>query len=229
MAEREKNPVQVLSPLVFSEALCHGNHKIDSYLRKINNHVRRRTGFELAPFAKELALEHLAKYGSEESRAIQATLRSLPAGPYFPGIKGPFRYEEQCIFVRTLAETAKNFGYIARHVLPGRTTFELVWLYFARHKQLWLQNGGLKDGQILDDGGEKLKRVPLTTERTISALRSLAITAADGFPIDNRALQAITAVRRGILQREKKRRDDESIRHRTRLRNGFELPGVYRS
>lgn len=213
------HPPCIESFLVFSETKCGGHSRVNEFLRALNAQMELRTGFVLSPFAMEVALTQFLSCNADIRTAMQNSLKIVIPGPFFPGIKGPFGYEEQCLFVRSLAERSKNFSYISRHVLPNRSSSELVWLYYSRHKQLCLQNGGVKNGQVLDDGGERLKRVQLTTERTISALRNLAITAGDGFPMDTRALQAIAACRRGNLIRERKRRDDESIQKSSRLRS----------
>lgn len=211
--------LQIESVLVFSEDVCAGPINVNAYIEMVDQKLRRRDGFALAPFAKELALQILNSLKGNVQQAVQEALSKIPRGPYFPGIKEQFKYEEQCLFVRTLAERAKNFSLISRDVLPHRSASELVWLYYTRHKQLWIQNGGMKSGLILDDGGEKLKRVQLTSERTISSLRNLAITAGDGFPIDSRVNLAVLACRRGNLMKRKKQREEESLRGRTRLRN----------
>lgn len=214
------NAVTIESKRMFSSGMCGGDKKVEAYLHSVNTHLRRRDGFELAPFALQVALDCFAAAKGHADAALKACIRKLPRGTYFPGIKGPFLYEEQCKFVRTLAEREKNFLYISRYVLPKRSVSELVWLYYARHKQLWLQNGGYKNGQVLDDGGDKLKKVSLTTLRAIGALRSLAITAGDGFPIDGRAQQAITAVRRGMVVEEKEKKEEEHFSKSARGRNG---------
>lgn len=210
---------QVTSELVFSEQACGGAVNVNAYINTINEKLRRRDGFALAPFAMEFALQILCSSKGNAQQSMKEALRKIPRGPYFPGIKNQFKYEEQCLFVRTLAERAKNFSLISRDVLPHRSASELVWLYYTRHKQLWIQNGGMKSGLIMDDGGEKLKRVQLTSERTISSLRNLAITAGDGFPIDSRVNLAVLACRRGNLMKRKKQREEESLKGRTRLRN----------
>lgn len=210
---------QVTSELVFSEQACGGTTNVNVFVNMVNERLRRRDGFTLAPFAMELALQILCSSKGNVQQAVKEALRKVPRGPYFPGIKKQFKYEEQCLFVRTLAERAKNFSLISRDVLPHRSVSELVWLYYTRHKQLWIQNGGMKGGLILDDGGEKLKRVQLTSERTISSLRNLAITAGDGFPIDSRVNLAVLACRRGNLMKRRKQREEEGMKGRTRLRN----------
>lgn len=216
--EWRKSPVKIESPLVFSERACGGPPRVNAFLHAVNEKLRRRDGFGLAPFAAELALTVLHSRKGDFQKAFEQTLRQIPRGPYFPGIKGHFKYEEQCLFVRTLAERAKKFTQISREVLPTRSPSELVWLYYTRHKQLWIQNGGMKSGLILDDGGDKLRRVQLTSERTISSLRNLAVTAGDGFPIDSRVNLAVLACRRGNMTRRKKQQD-EMVRGRTRLRS----------
>eukprot|EP00177_Eucheuma_denticulatum_P006639 GFKZ01012074.1.p1 GENE.GFKZ01012074.1~~GFKZ01012074.1.p1 ORF type:complete len:384 (+),score=40.52 GFKZ01012074.1:356-1507(+) len=216
--EWRKSPVKIESPLVFSERSCGGATRVNSFLYTVNEKLRRRDGFNLAPFAAEVALTVLHSNKGDLQKALEQTLREIPRGPYFPGIKGQFKYEEQCLFVRTLAERAKKFTQISREVLPTRSPSELVWLYYTRHKQLWIQNGGMKGGLILDDGGDKLRRVQLTSERTISSLRNLAVTAGDGFPIDSRVNLAVLACRRGNMTK-RKRQQDEVARGRTRLRS----------
>lgn len=218
--ERMKYQIVISSQLVYSEQRCGGSAAVNMLLRDLNKDVRLRDGYEMAPFALEVALQLLfsiKQKGAPFSRL--QILQRIPRGPYFPGIKGHFKYEEQCLFVRTLGERSKNFRLMSREVLPHRTTSELVWLYYTRHKQLWMQNGGMKDGQIVDDGGEKLKRVQLTATRTITALRSLAITAGDGFPVDSRVNLAAMAYRRGMLAERRKQRDEENLSRGTRLRS----------
>lgn len=216
--EWRKSPIKIESPLVFSERMCGGATHVNAFLNSVNQKLRRRDGFSLAPFAAELALTTLHSHNGDLQAALEQTLREIPRGPYFPGIKGQFKYEELCLFVRTLAERAKKFTQISREVLPTRSPSELVWLYYTRHKQLWIQNGGMKSGLILDDGGDKLRRVQLTCERTISSLRNLAVTAGDGFPIDSRVNLAVLACRRGNMTK-RKRQQDEVTRGRTRLRS----------
>lgn len=213
-------PLEVGSKLVFSESMCKGSANIDDYLRLLNFEIKRRDGFKLAPYTLEIALELLCENKGDVKQTIQKALLNIPRAPFFPGIKGHFKYEEQCLFVRALSEMSKNFVLISRTVLPERSPSELVWLYYTRHKQLWIQNGGNKCGIIVDDGGEKLKRVPLNSERTLASLRSLATTAGDGFPIDNRVAVAVLQCRRACLIRRKKEREDESFRAmRMRARN----------
>lgn len=214
-----KHPVQVLSKVVYCENSLGGSTPVEVFLNVINQRLRRRDGFPLGPYALELSLQRLFSHRGSHIAAMKSSLQSIPRGPFFPGIKGQFKYEEQCMFVRSLAERAKDFRQISREVLPNRSTSELVWLYYTRHKQLCMQNGGVKNGLVLDDGGEKLKRVPLTTERTISALRNLAITASDGFPIDSRVNLVVLACRRGNVARQRKIREEETYRRVPRLRN----------
>lgn len=197
------------SQLVFSAELCKGESNVSQFVSSVNQALRRRDGFPLAPFALELCLQLLGSHRGDRTRAMQEAMVRIPRGAFFPGIKGHFEYEEQCLFVSALAERSKNFSAIARHVLKNRSCSELVWLYYTRHKQLWLQNGGMKQGLVLDDGGEKLKRVQVNPERIISALRCLAITAGDGFPVDSRVAMAAAACRRGQLVEERRRRDEE--------------------
>lgn len=193
---------------------------MDKYLAELDRDVRLRDGFGMAPYAMEVALElYFSDRRRGEPPRRAKILGRIPRGPYFPGIKGHFKYEEQCQFVQTLGERAKNFRMMSREVLPHRTTSELVWLYYTRHKQLWMQNGGMKDGQIVDDGGEKLKRVGLTAERTVRAIRNLAVTAGDGFPVDSRASLAAMAYRKGILTHRRRVRDEEMLSRGTRLRS----------
>lgn len=214
-----KRPPQISSRVVYDERIAGGPRGVDIFLNKVNARMRRRDGFALAPFAMEVALQQLFINQGNHDTAMNRSLQLVPRGPFFPGIKGFFNYEEQCMFVRSLAERSKDFEQIAREVLPNRSTSELVWLYYTRHKQLSIQNGGIKNGLVLDDGGEKLKRVQLGTERMVSSLRNLAITAGDGFPVDSRVERAVLACRRVMVQRRKKEREAEMYRRVPRLRN----------
>lgn len=214
-----KHPPQILSKVVYDESKIGGPKAVDMFLRNMNVKKRRRDGFPLAPYAAEVALKKLYGLRGDPVHALKTAMRILPRGPFFPGIKGYFKYEEQCIFVRSLAERSKEFGQISREILPHRSTSELVWLYYTRHKQLTMQNGGIKNGLVLDDGGEKLKRVELRTERMVSSLRNLATTAGDGFPVDSRVERAVLACRRVMVQRRKKARETEMYRRVPRLRN----------
>ena len=190
---------------------------IKGFLVTLEEKLLRRDGFGPGPFAVEVALMQLTECGRNRAEALTRSLKIIPTGPFLPGIKSTFSYDEQCLFVRTIAERGKNFRHISQNVLRNRRTSELVWMYYTQHKQLWLQNGGMKNGQVLDDGGEGLKNVFLTNYRTINALRSLAITAGDGFPIDSRAQHVIQTCRRARVIREK-RRSEENFRRGNRSR-----------
>lgn len=219
-SEREKNPPVVTSKLVFSVLDCTGDATIDKFLAHLNTQARRSTGFELSPFALQIALEQLSACKGNEVQAAQGIKERLTPGPYYPGLKRSFDYEELCAFVRALEERGKNFEHISRYLLPSRTTSELIWLYYTRHKQLRMQSGsGLQGTQFVEDGGEAMKRVPISASRAISAYRFLATSVGDGFPMDCRVQLAFSACRRGALERERKKKMDGSLRQTSRLRN----------
>lgn len=202
-----KNPPKINSQLIFAVDKTKGNSNVDKYLNSINLAIRRRDGFPISPFSLEMALEYLMKADGDLENAVKQALVRIPRGAYFPGIKKPFSYEEQCTFVGTLAEREKNFLYMSQHILKNRTVSELTWMYYARYKQFGSQNNGINNGSVQEDRNEKHRKVMLNPSRAVNALRRLAINPADGFPIDNRAQSMLMACKRGCVNREKRRRE----------------------
>lgn len=219
-SERKANPPIVASKQVFDLRACGGDTSVDRFLDRMNAQARQYRGFDLAPFAMEVALEQLTACKGNEIQAAQRVKERLPEGPYFPGLQHSFNYDELCSFVRALEERGKDFELISRCLLPERSTSELVWMYYTRHKQLRMQSCiGLSDDQFKEDNGEAIKSLAITAERALEAIRGQAAYAGDGFPLDSRVQLSFAACRRGIMERERKRRLEESLKQTPRLRN----------
>ncbi|CAN8075158.1 unnamed protein product [Agarophyton chilense] len=168
----------------------------------------------------KVVLEQLTASKGNEIQAVQRIKQRLPEGPYFPGLRRPFDYEELCSFVRALEERGKNFENISRFLLRERSTSELIWMYYARHKQLRMQSfSRLREEQFKDNGTNMLKSIPISNERVINAVRCHAISAGDGFPLEYRVHKALSTYRQCVAERELRRRNDEALRRPTRLRN----------
>lgn len=222
-SERKANPPIVASKQVFSLQACGGETSVRRFLVRMNAQCRQYRGFDLAPFAMEVALEQLTACKGNEIQAVQRVKERLPEGPYFPGLQHLFTYDELCSFVRALDERGKDFEHISRCLLPERSTSELVWMYYARHKQLRMQSCiGMSDDQFKEDNGEAIKSLSISAERALEAVRGLALSPGDGFPMDSRVQLSFAACRRGIMERERKRRLEESLKHTPRLRNRAE-------
>ncbi|KAI0563098.1 Homeobox-like protein [Gracilaria domingensis] len=218
--QRKQNPPVVSSKLVFSVRACGGDTVINRFLSHANTRSRQQRGFDLAPFQMEVALEQLTACKGNEIQAVQRIKQRLPEGPYFPGLKRVFGYEELCSFVRALEERGKNFEHISRYLLPHRSTSELIWMYYARHKQLRMQScSRLREENFKDNGLSALKMLPMPVTRAVSAVHSRAISVGDGFPLDSRVQRMFLSLRQVVAERELKRRNDEALRRHSRLRS----------
>lgn len=194
-----------------------------TYLQSLNADARRRNGFDLAPFARELALMQLhAAHGDvrKATTATNAVLSRCSSAPYYPGLRRvqAVSRDEHCRFVRALGEHGKDFYHMAR-AFPNRSRAQLVWLYYARHKQWRLQNGCVDSALVLDNGAsDALKTCPLSTTRAVLMLHALARSADDGFVTDQRLVKMILAARTRAVAQERRRRDGENGRRGTRTR-----------
>lgn len=211
----------VLSPCVFSPAMCGGNEIVTRFLDRINGEMVCRDGFPLTPVAMEIALVSLAGNKGRINAAITSALPQIPRGLFFPGAGKPWQHAETSLFVRALAERAKNFHYVSRHILTNRTTKELVITYYTYYKQQCYQNGGPKQGFIFDDGGRdaSVGRTFLGQTRKVTALRNLAVTAGDGFPADQRMADAVLEFRNFSAVQARKKREEQN----RRLSTGFQF------
>jgi hypothetical protein len=190
----------VSSPLVYSPRNAPA---VDTFLATVNNALFRRDGFPLSPVDEERALALYASYhgkqGQEDS-ARRDTLRAIHRPVVYPGAGPPWTNEEQCLLARTLCERHRDFEYISRHILPARSTKELVVHYYTRYKQLWQQFGGRKESMLFDRGLETPLRIAMCPEMQVECLHNLAVSAGDGFPPERRMRDAILAARTAKLK-----------------------------
>lgn len=193
---------------------------IGAFLACLDAHSKERSGFPLAPFAIELALTHLTAARGNSSSAVAASMAALPkcGGAYYPGLRRGVTHDEHCRFVRALGEHGKDFSAMAR-AFPNRSRAELVWIYYARHKQLRLQNGSIDSALVLDNGApDILKKCPLSASRAVLMLHTVARSGDDGFAIDQRLVKLLLSLRVRAVALGKRRRDGENGRRGTRTR-----------
>lgn len=184
------------SQLVYSLELCGGDiDKVDKFMKKVTATLMLRDGFGCSPNGEEAALRRFCMHKGDEQLALQETCKEVSSAHKFPGVGKAWTYEEKCLFVRAMAERAKDFRYIAHEVL-NRKTCEVVNMYYTYQKQQNLQHGMRANGYIFDTGDELTEFLPrLGPERISLSLRCLAMTAGDGFPADRRMAQAIRTAR----------------------------------
>lgn len=195
--ERTADKARCESELVFSVQRCKGDSNVSEFLKQLDVEVCKRDGFPLSPIGCEIALTCLASTGGSMSEGIKLALQRVQGASHFPGTGAAWTYDEKCLFVRAMAESSKDFQFISRNVLKNRSTKELVFMYYTHHKQQRLQNGGRKGGLIFDTGKEMTRFLRhLGPERSYLALRSLAVTAGDGFPADRRMAEVVREHRR---------------------------------
>lgn len=193
---------------------------VSAFLTRLDGLSKQLSSFPLAPFAKELALVQLTAARGNTSAAVTATMAALPkvSSTYYPGLKHGVTHDEHCRFVRALGEHGKDFTAMAR-AFPNRTRAELVWIYYARHKQLRLQNGCIDSALVLDNGApDILKKCPLSASRAILMLHTVARSGDDGFAIDQRLIKQLLSLRTRAVALGKRRRDGENGRRSTRTR-----------
>lgn len=185
---------------------------VDKFLSTINRRLLEKNGFGMGPFTTEIALNQLKVHEGAIQAAVTASLRMIPKGPYFPGLKKPMTSEEHSLFATSLHERGKDFAFISKYVLTARKRSELVWMYYARHKQLRLEMGCLRRSVVTDKGSsEKMRSVPLTAGRAVNMMRQLACTGDDGFAVDGRLSKMIFAYRaKSIWAHVRKRREAEA-------------------
>lgn len=185
---------------------------VDKFLSALNRRLLEKNGFGMGPFTTEIALNQLKVHEGVIQAAMTASLRTIPKGPYFPGLTKPMTSDEHSLFATSLHERGKDFAFISKYILTTRKRSELVWMYYARHKQLRLEMGCLRWSVVTDKGcSEKMRSVPLTAGRAVDMMRQLACTEDDGFAVDGRLSKMIYAYRmKSIWAHVRKRRETES-------------------
>lgn len=205
--ERKAN---VRSKLVFDPSKVNKG-TVDKYVSAINERLLKRDGFCMAPYTMEIALNQLKVHDGVISKAVATSLGMIPKGPYFPGLTKPITSEEHSLFVTSLHERGKDFAFISKHILTSRKRSELVWMYYARHKQLQLEMGCLRWSIVTDKGdNEKMRSLALEANRAVDMLCQLARTGDDGFAVDGRLSKMIWSYRvKSIWTHVRKRRGAE--------------------
>jgi hypothetical protein len=192
LPERQR---KVESPLVFSADLIGGDVVVDQFLRTVNVSLLRRDGFPMSPVNEEKALMVLMSNAGYPERGRRLALMNIPQESQYPGAGRRWTSHEQCRLARALSEHNRDFEYISRHVLPQRTTKELVVHYYTRYKQQCMQFGERKYGLMFDRGIEAPPRMSMSPELMADYLRYLAVTAGDGFPPERRMRDAVLSAR----------------------------------
>lgn len=206
-----RQKVSIMSKLVYDPSqFLLGD--VDRYMNVLNERFLKRDGLRAGPFATEVALTQLVAHKGSLDSAVNGTMSRVPRGPFFPGLGPPASYDEQCLFARCIHERGKDFSYISRHVMMNRSRSQLVWFYYARHKQLRLQMGCVPMTIVVDQGvTDSLKSVPLSSLRAVEMLRRLACTAGDGFPVDVRLPKFLLTQRvRTVSMQARRRREADA-------------------
>jgi hypothetical protein len=206
-------PLGVESKLAFT---CGpgGDRAVDAYLTAVNLCLVRRDGFPLSPMNEELALVAYTEQGGRLEDARRVAMQRIPRVVQFPGAGAAWLKDELCLLARTLSEQKRDFMHISRHVLPHRTTRELVVHYYTRHKQEWMQFGGRKQGLMFDRGLEAPPRISMGPELQVDCLHNLAVTAGDGFPPERRMRDALLSARETMIAAVAQRRADAAAASR---------------
>lgn len=195
---------------------------IDSFHKAMTQAFSARDGLPPGPFAIDFALPFLMQTPNDISGVVRRALLAIKRGPYFPGLRAELSHDEHCLFSRALAEGSKNFGVLARTALKDRTSHELVWMYYALYKQTRGQKGisvGIGvDDKVVDEGLDRFRNVHIAPERIVAVVRSLARTAADGFPVDARVVRTVLQFRNKSVQQERRRRETETLPRTNRTR-----------
>lgn len=186
----------VRSTLVFSANEVRGSDEtVREFLDDVNAQLLRRDGFGLSPLNEEVALRALFERRGDIASARGLALERVSRTVVFPGAGPPWTEEEACIFAQSLCDGTRDLQHISRHVLPHRSTRELVVHYYTRYKNRRSQFGGGKRSLLRDHGLERVSDTLLEADRKAMCLRDLAFTAGDGFPSERRTRDAVLAAR----------------------------------
>lgn len=215
-------PVAIQSKLVFSRR--YGGAALDRFLHTMRSEIMGRDGVPLSPWNEERAIGAWMGARGHHDFARRMALGRIPRRPTYPGTRAgtyriPWSRDEEMTFAAYIGQEFDSlevmFRQMSRSVLKSRSVQELVLHWYTGYKPMGRDASGPRAGYMVDNGVEASPPSSLQPEAITSFLRSIAVSAGDGFPPERRMRNIIfdyraklqmkmarKRARRATLQRE---------------------------